>query len=90
MSQNKMTAPVLEHRDGRKNAEQSRKARILIVHAAAFVCKVLAMGCVSIALAFMGCAALAGIPAYMGICAFFATMAWALGALGEVLECAES
>lgn len=85
MNQQKMTVPVLAHRDGRKNAEQWIKARILIVHAAVFVCKVLAMGCVSIALAFVGCAALAGIPAYMGVCALFAAMAWALGTLGEVL-----
>ena len=85
MTHTKAAAPVLAHRDGRKNAEQWTKARILIVHAAAFVCKVLAMGCVSIALAFVGCAALAGIPAYMGVCALFAAMAWALGTLGEVL-----
>ena len=85
MNGNKKAAPALALRGGRKNAEQWTKARILIVHAAAFVCKVLAMGCVSIALAFVGCAALAGIPAYMGVCALFAAMAWALGTLGEVL-----
>ena len=73
-----------------KTAGQSTKARTTILLAAAFVCKVLAMGCVSITLAFVGCAALAGIPAYMGVCALFAAMAWALGTLGEVLECAES
>ena len=86
MNGNKKRRPGAAHRDGQKNAEQWTKARILIVHAAAFVCKVLAMGCVSIALAFVGCAALAGIQAYMGVCALFAAMAWALGTLGEVLE----
>ena len=35
MNQQKMTAPVLAHRDGRKNAEQSRKARTTILLAAA-------------------------------------------------------
>lgn len=87
MNQQKMTAPVLAHRDGHKNAgSKSTKTRTTIVLTAAFVCKVLAMGCVSITLAFVGCAALAGIPAYMGVCALFAAMAWALGTLGEVLE----
>lgn len=86
MNGNKKRRTGAAHRDGQKPRTKSTKARTTIVLTAAFVCKVLAMGCVSIALAFVGCAALAGIQACMGVCAFFAAMAWALGTLGEVLE----
>ena len=38
MTQNKMTAPVLEHRNGLKNAGKSTKSRTTILLAAAKVC----------------------------------------------------
>lgn len=92
MNQNKMTAPVLAHRDGHKNAgSKSTKTRTTILLAAARFCNWL-VGEIGLSLL-----AIFGLPPLVGFAPWLplpllggAVLTVSAGLMEEVLECAES
>lgn len=92
MNQQKMTAPVLAHRDGHKNAgSKSTKTRTTIVLTAAGICNWL-VGEIGLSLL-----AVFGLPPLLGLATWLplpllggAVLTVSAGLMEEVLECAES
>lgn len=92
MNQNKMTAPVRQHRDGHKNAgSKSTKTRTTILLAAAKFCNWL-VGEIGLCLL-----AVFGLPPLVGLAPWLplpllggAVLTVSAGLMEEVLECAES
>ena len=91
MNQNKMTAPVQQHRNGRKARETYTKTRTTILLAAAKVCNWL-VGEIGLSLL-----AVFGLPPLLGLAPWMplpllggAVLTVSAGLMEEVLECAES
>lgn len=88
MSQQKMTAPVLAHRDGHKNAGKSSKSRTTILLAAAGICNWL-VGEIGLALLLIfGVLPLLGLLPWMPLPILGgAVLTVSAGLMEEVLEC---
>ena len=92
MNQNKMTAPVLAHRDGHKNAgSKSTKTRTTILLAAAGICNWLVGEIGLCLLAVFGLLPLLGLAPWLPLPILGgAVLTVSAGLMEEVLECAES
>ena len=91
MSQNKMTAPVRQHRDGHKSAGKSTKARTTILLAAAKFCNWLVGEIGLAALMIFGLPPLVGLAPWLPLPLLGgAVLTVSAGLMEEVLECADT
>ena len=91
MNQNKMTAPVQQHRNGRKARETNTKTRTTILLAAAKVCNWLVGEIGLAALMIFGLPPLVGFAPWLPLPIIGgALLTVSAGLMEEVLECAES
>lgn len=91
MNQNKMTAPVQQHRNGRKARETYTKTRTTILLAAAGICNWLVGEIGLAALMIFGLPPLVGLAPWLPLPLLGgAVLTVSAGLMEEVLECADA